>query len=274
MVARLIGLMRALRFGRHGVGRRVIEWQSWWCWPMLLSMGSDRDRVRDMWRELALAPLGFGEDRCVVVAADGHRAAPAGWVGVIELEGSVVVAAPSVHVPELSERVTGTVAQDLTHAERASEIFAPVMEDLGPALLFYGVSDSVVAGADVEVIGPVPASDERVQALFGRVAEAELGESGVGHLEFVFAAVDPNEGVVGVCGWETWPHGVAHLGVLTSPSFRGCGIGAAVAARAVGEARSRGLVPQWRAAEWNSASVALASKLGLRQLGRQFSLRR
>ena len=42
--------------------------------------------------------------------------------------------------------------------------------------------------------------------------------------------------------------------------------------RVLEAARDRGFLPQWRAAHWNSASIALAHRLGLALVGHQYSV--
>ena len=62
---------------------------------------------------------------------------------------------------------------------------------------------------------------------------------------------------------------LAPLGVLTAPSARRQGWATRAAAVATNEALDRGLIPQWRARTGNTASLALAEKLGYLPLGRQ-----
>jgi len=159
-------------------------------------------RVRSLWRELMLAPDGFLEPGWVVVASPGHRAAPDGWVGIVEILDSVVIAAP----------------------------------------------------------------DELVAALTGRT-EGAPPTSGV------WLALDDHGRPAALSGWREWPQQVAHMSIITASTHRGMGLGTDGARAALVAARDAGLLPQWRAAETNVASVELANRLGLQRVGRQVSIR-
>lgn len=69
--------------------------------------GGAVERVRTLWRELTRAPEGFVQPGWTLVAADDHQAALPDWVGVVELLGSVVIAAPSAVAERLRDRLDG-----------------------------------------------------------------------------------------------------------------------------------------------------------------------
>ena len=62
------------------------------------------------------------------------------------------------------------------------------------------------------------------------------------------------------------------MSVLSASSQRGRGHALSVSSRTLRAASETGLIPQWRAAEWNVASIGLARRLGLTEVGRQYSV--
>ncbi|HEY0793108.1 MAG TPA: GNAT family N-acetyltransferase [Chthoniobacterales bacterium] len=62
--------------------------------------------------------------------------------------------------------------------------------------------------------------------------------------------------------YELWGHYVAHLSVVTHPGFRGCGQATAAVAALTSAVLSRHLVPQYRTLEANTASMAVAYRIG------------
>ena len=54
----------------------------------------------------------------------------------------------------------------------------------------------------------------------------------------------------------------ADLGVVTDPGFRGRGLSTRCAAAVAADVRARGLVPTWTTSPDNTASLAVAARLG------------
>ncbi len=230
-------------------------------------------RIRSLWRELMRAPEGFLEPGWVVVASSGHRSAPDGWVGIVEILDSVVIAAPDDLVAALTGRAEGATSMgSMTDARGVHHVFGPIQEVLGPAILFYGhaTPDEV----SHEVVGPVPLADERVQSVLASVSADEADESGVRDTTSgVWLALDDQGRPAALSGWREWPHQVAHISIVAASTHRAMGLGSDCARAALIAARDAGLLPQWRAAEANVASVRLANRLGLQRVGRQVSIR-
>ena len=237
-----------------------------------LITSSDVDRVRVLWRSVTRAPDGFLRPGWTLVGADDHQAPPPGWVGIVELLGSVVISVPQNLVDRLRGRLEERSAvEDFTDPRRSIDLFGPVNRVLGPALLFYG--QPVEGPAEHDVIGPLPVEDSLVVELMARASHDEREESGLEETTSgVYLAMNSLGVPAAACGWRTWPHGVAHVSVLCAPVQRHCGFGRAAAQVALLAALDDGLLPQWRAAETNEASTALASTMGLQLLGRQLSL--
>ena len=233
----------------------------------------DFETVRSLWRTVTSSPDGFTHRGWTVVPAAGHRAAPEGWVGVVDLRGSVVVATPvelAARLTLMLERVS--TISELTDPERASAIFGPFRETLGPAVLLYGRPNRS-ALATPSVIGPLANDHPQVLDVISQASPYEVDESALAETTSgVFVALDASGMPAAACGWRPWPHGVAHISVLTAAEHRARGFGRAAAQAALNAAVTAQLLPQWRAVASNSASIALATSLGMEPVGRQFSV--
>ena len=230
------------------------------------------ESVRSYWRFATSCPDGFAVPGWVVALADGHQAAPNGWVGVVELRGSAVVAAPSAIASQMKELLhRASSVGDLTRSRAAGQIYGPFRQTLGPAMLLYGRPHRS-ASAAADVVGPLAGDDPRVLAVISAASAHEVEESGLTHATSgVFVAIDHAGVPASACGWRPWPYDIAHVSVLTSTSHRSRGFGRVAASAALQAAVAAGLVAQWRAVESNTASIALGASLGLEPIGRQFS---
>ena len=224
------------------------------------------DQVKTLWRELSGCPTAFTMSGVVRCNSDDQQIAPPGWIGVVAIQKAAVVVTPtSVAAASLTE----VSAEQITTPAGASAAFGPMVASLGPAILFYGQPTPVTMS---DVAGPVPVEHPLVQDLFASASEDDRDESDLTSTDSgVFLATDPYGTPVAAAGYRTWPTGVAHMSVLTAPHARGTGHGTRASHAALSLATENGLLPQWRAAEQNTASIALAQRLGLTELGRQFS---
>jgi GNAT superfamily N-acetyltransferase len=237
---------------------------------MAAMRNADVERVRVLWRDLTDAPKGFAGTGVLVVASDTHRAAPDGWVGIVKLGSDVVVASPSAHVDQVRSAKERLSPDGLVDPDQIETVLHPI-QTLGPALLFYGAPSIQTTTSDV--IGPLDLEDDRVRAVLTDASDDERSESALDETTSgAFLALSADGSPAAVCGWREWPQGIAHKSSLTARSHRGRGLGRAAAVRALGEATSKGLIPQWRAARSNVSSIALARRLGLVHLGHQYSI--
>lgn len=227
------------------------------------------DRVRDLWRELTGAADGFRGEPVVVVGADDQRAAPPGWTGIVRVESAVVIATPSAGVDRVRRAVDGADVDRLVEPAYVEQLLGPV-DRLGPARLFYG--NGPEWEADGISGGPFPLDDERVQQVVLDATGDERGESGITHCTSGIYLASGPDGPAAVAGWREWPHRVAHVSILTAASQRGQRLALAVGSHALAEAARQGFLPQWRSAHWNQASTGLARRLGLHEVGEQYSV--
>lgn len=224
------------------------------------------DQVKTLWRELSGCPTAFTTTGVIQCVSDDHQIAPPSWIGVVSIQDAAVIVTPTSFATATSKELS---AEQVTTPAGASLAFGPIVASLGPAVLFYGKPTPVTMS---DVAGPVPVAHPLVQDLLASASEDDRDESDLTSTNSgVFLATDPYGTPVAAAGYRTWPTGIAHMSVLTAPHARGTGHGTRASQAALSLALENGLLPQWRAAEQNAASIALAHRLGLTELGRQFS---
>jgi GNAT superfamily N-acetyltransferase len=222
--------------------------------------------VRDAWAFLAgVARL---EGLQVVVRPESFLCPP-GWVGILRIQETVTVSVPAGHLAEpIRLALRGLSPLETTSAERVKERIRGVSDVLGPASLFYPTANPFASSDDAEV---EVADPSELEDLVRSSPAEEVGESGLAEVELPASIIRQDGLVVAACGWRLWPHGIAHLSVLTKPGHRREGLGRLVSAHAIARAVEAGLIPQWRARPL--ASKELARSLGLVEMGSQLSIK-
>jgi len=228
------------------------------------------ERIRSAWADLAgIRRLERGA-REVLVRADSALSPP-GWVGILTLDGSLVVAVPSIELASLaSAAVAGLPIEHMPDPSLVASRFEGVEATLGPAALMYADESSLcpLTGTGVD---QVTATDRRIAELVESVSVEDRREADVlRSTSRMFVAMHGDE-IVSVCGYRVWVGALAHLSVLTRPDVRNRGLAKSVGAAAAADALANGLVPQWRARP--EASQAVGRSLGFEALGAQLSLR-
>lgn len=223
--------------------------------------------VQSLWRDLTDANNGF-EEPVTIVGTDRVRCAPPGWVGVVTLLGSSVVASPPNLVEHVKAALDGVPASVLVDSPQVQKLLG-AKQVLGPAVLFY---DETEPTENAEVDGSTNVFDERVQAVLRSASSTERHECGLDSDDaIIFVACDGDDPAA-IAGWTRWPHQTAHIGVLAGSGHRQAGFARRAASQALAAASASRLLPQWRAALTNEASIGLARSLELTELGQQLSL--
>jgi hypothetical protein len=206
-----------------------------------------------------------------VTVSPGSALSPRGWAGIVVLGDAALVTAPDPGTARLIEQgLAGLPAASLTDAYVLRNRLA-VAEILGPSSLAYldpaefrpQPGTAAVTALDLDN----PAFREFVLA----ADPEEVEESGLREITTPAFAVREHGRVVAAAGYRDWPHGTAHLSVLTAAAARGRGLARAAGSAAVTRAIAEGRLPQWRARPMASRRVARA--LGFRELGLQVSIR-
>ncbi|KAA0235399.1 MAG: GNAT family N-acetyltransferase [Actinobacteria bacterium] len=228
-------------------------------------------RVKALWRTLAGDPDTLTTPGCSVVDPTEPGLCPDGWIGVVTLGDSAVIEAPPELRSTIEERLVPLHPEaDLTDPEVIfPQLGAPAVF-LGPAILAYPESTELPEPEDGPAVEVLGTEDSRVIDILESVSAEEELESGIDGASELFAALV--DGIPrALAGYQRWPQEVAHMGVVTHTDFRDRGLARAAAEAAIRDALSKGLLPQWRVRQANSASIWLASRLGLVPMGRQLS---
>ena len=228
--------------------------------------------ARGLWEELARAPVSFKPTGGVaLVVSPESWMCPPGWVGVVLLGGSAIVAAPSrAAAAQIEEAFSGMPTEALVDAESIGAIL-PVAQVLGPATLGYlGKHDFRPTQAELPV-DVLSAGHPELRRLENSAGDDDSGEAGLDEISSPAFVIRADGEVVAASGYRLWPQRTAHLSVLTEPGWRGQGLGRAAASHAVTHALTAGLLPQWRARPVESCRVAAA--LGFREYGAQLSFK-
>jgi GNAT superfamily N-acetyltransferase len=226
------------------------------------------ERIRQGWRAELAAPDAFRVPGRHVQLRSEHDPGRAGWIGVVALGDSTCVSLPPTASAWLQVLQHRFLDDDLTDPATVTRVIGPVEAFLGPATLAFLDPTAVEIDADPRVTS-VPAAHESVQHLAAACGPQDAQESGILAVDSSVAVWLVADRVVAASGHQVWQGQLGHLSVLVDPTFRGRGLGKAVAARAVGQVLDAGLVPQWRARSTLLASRQIARSLGFVELGRQ-----
>jgi hypothetical protein len=183
-------------------------------------------------------------------------------VVVVELGHAVVAVGP----PAVTAAVAGLDAAALS----APATLIAALARWRPRV----VAEAALRYADTLADG-LPAGDSRpatsadIDGVRAACPPDEWAESGLDAMRAVVTAPAYGDRPGALAGYDAWPGGIAHVGVVTAPGRRRAGLGASVAAAVTRAALRAGLVPQWRDRRGNAASGRLAARLGYVTLGGQ-----
>jgi GNAT superfamily N-acetyltransferase len=223
---------------------------------------STKAAIRAMWARRLKVPVSYLER----AGSNFLEREESTWVVIVELDGSRVIVAPSFALILLSQLPTDRLFDvDLVALTLAQYSPRPI----GSALLLYAEIESNQPMADQS---NRIAFEGQIEVVLNKCLASEVEESGLSEMDTRFGEMDSKGDLVALAGYEIWNDTVAQLGVLVDPRQRGRGIGQKVARVAIEDARSKNLVPQWRARIDNVPSIHLAAELGFVQLGRQLAL--
>lgn len=223
--------------------------------------------VRAAWA--SYAGVGRLEGRQVVVNPESGLSPP-GWVGIVVVGDTITATVPSAALaPALREALAAVPPAETVDMPALRRRLIAIFDSFDPAALFYAAGPPP---PDPVEHAAAEATPEGLGRLLAGVCEDDRDESGMGRLTGpVFVAHGPDGSVVAASGYRLWPRQVAHVCVLTHPTYRRMGYARAVSAAAIEHALAEGLLPQWRARP--EASKALARSLGLFEVGVQLCFR-
>ncbi|WTF74778.1 GNAT family N-acetyltransferase [Streptomyces sp. NBC_01594] len=228
-------------------------------------------RARELWTELAVAPVEFLSGGANVVVSPGSWLCPPLWTGLVVLGGAGIVTAPSARAAKLMMDASRKLSpEELVDEDRLRDLL-PVLDVLGPASLLYLDRADLLPAYGGAAVEEVMCGDGELASLLARAGEEDAGESGLADIDSPAFVLREGDDVVAAAGHRAWPRSVAHLSVLVAPGCRGRGLARVVASAAVTHGLDAGLLPQWRARPHPSRRVAHA--LGFQELGSQLSVR-
>ncbi|MBZ4322873.1 GNAT family N-acetyltransferase [Streptomyces huiliensis] len=228
-------------------------------------------RARDLWTELASAPVRFPSAARVRVALSPRsRLCPPSWTGIVVLGDAGIATVPNERDAELMAGAARKLPpEELVDPDRLHRVL-PVLDVLGPASLSYLDPADFRPRHEGTTVEVMPRGDW-LSTLLARTGEADAEESGLADITSPACVLRDGDDVIAAAGFRAWPRSVAHLSVLVAPDRRGRGLARTVASAAVAHALDAGWLPQWRARTRPSQRVARA--LEFRELGVQLSIR-
>ncbi|GIG66733.1 GNAT family N-acetyltransferase [Phytomonospora endophytica] len=222
--------------------------------------------ARELWTELAGAPVRFTAGRVNVAVSPDSLLCPPGWAGLVTIGDAAVATAPDeTSAARLVASLAALPLASVTDAAAITRVL-DVADVLGPAALAYTAAEP--PPSTVEELAP---GDAAVVALEDLAGDDEAGEASLDEVTSPVFAIRRDGAVAAASGYRVWAGRAAHIGVLTAPEWRGKGLAKAVGAASTAHALAAGLLPQWRARITPSRRVALA--IGFRELGTQLSVR-
>lgn len=247
------------------------------------------ERVRAAWRARLGAPGAFRRPGVHLHTrpADPRETTGVGgsgtgwWVVAVTLADATCLSVPAAAGRQLEvppgtadDRArSGDVAAAGSPLDRTLDAaLGPVAEVLGPAALLYGDPARLATGPAPPEVGIGDVAE--VAALAAGCPAGDREESGILEVTsrlWVWRRRDRRGAATAVaaCGYQVWEGELAQLSVLVHPTWRGRGLGRAVATAAVAGAVAEGLVPQWRVRTGLAASQRIARSLGLQEVGWQ-----
>lgn len=153
-------------------------------------------------------------------------------------------------------------------------VFGDVEAVIGPAALRYadhGTFRPLPPSPSVRLLGrdDLPAA----AALETACSPTEWEHGGIAVGRDVAAGTFVGGELAALAGYEVWDGVIAHVSVVAHPAHRRRGHAAAAVSRVTAEALERGLIPQYRALESNTPSLAIAERLGFHPYARSVAVR-
>lgn len=203
---------------------------------------------------LHLAALGESSDR--VEARDDA----ADTVRFLRLVGGSALAGPGWLVDAAAEYDDEALAQESTLVRLIRDHGAMDARGTGESALYYLDEPLDVAESDSTLVS---LEAEHALALEAECPRDDLAGVRLSDREHTFTllAQDGHAPLAGA-GYDVWEGLIADVAAITVPELRRHGLGTYIAAVAVDEALSQGLVPQWRAGVSHRAAHLTADELG------------
>ncbi len=199
--------------------------------------------------------------------------AGSGSLYLISTRSTLVVAGDPNVRSRLEPLLASAVLPDAEGVRRS--LGARVDRIVGPAFLGYRAT----APALTESAGEARSIERADRSALARLRDAaseqdwEHAALHPEHEDATIVGVFDGETLLAAAGFEVQHGVVAHIGVLAHPRSRGRGAGRRAVALAAQRAAERGLLLQYQTLESNTASMAIAARLGFEPWGRSLAVR-
>ena len=198
-----------------------------------------------------------------------------GGIWILAVGPFPVISVPPPLLPEVAARAGALTRTTIADEPSLRAAFAPavIAKVIGPAFIGYAPRDHLAQPPPhpARPLGPDDAGAVAGLAAATAPDEWEEGSSDATRVP-TFGAFDEAGELCALAGYETWGP-IAHISIVTAPHRRRRGFGAAAFLRAAYHALEAGLLPQYRCLLSNTASRALAARLGFRAYGLSVYLR-
>ena len=203
----------------------------------------------------------------LLLKAHGQRLDDYNGIFALFRRGRAVISFPSDRLEDLSATLpTNPLSPDLL----ASHFMRGGYRVIGPAFIGYAAEVPQTAGGVRALEPPDMSLVETLQAACDET-EWEYGGSEPARVPCTGAFEDGS--LAALAGYEIWNHAIAHISVITHPSFRGKGYGRQAVMELAGMALAAGLVPQYRTLESNIPSMRIAGTLGFERYATSVAVR-
>lgn len=187
--------------------------------------------------------------------------------------------APIVSLP-VDELESNRVAIEQWHAgivrfpELVEAFFGQrVAARVGPAFVGYTDPKHFRQVSSGRTRGLTAQDEEAVNTLREACAVEEWEHGGSEFRPTAMAGAFEGHKLAALASYQIWGKQIAHIAVVTHPTFRGLGYATAAASRLTQMVLERTLVPQYRTLEANAPSMAIARRLGFVQYATTLALR-
>jgi GNAT superfamily N-acetyltransferase len=206
------------------------------------------------------------------VQAHTARLAEATGIWLLVAGGAPVVSMPADVFASHGERAkawTAALVADEASLLRELSGLAPgrVGKVIGPAFIGYGSTATLTLDDAARAVA-IPSQQANIAALRHACGAAwDDGGSQVEEGVPLFGVFDDPRELIALASYEVWNESIAHISIVTHPQHRRRGLGRAAVALAAQHALAAGLVPQYRTLQANTASIAIAKRLGFVEYG-------
>lgn len=193
---------------------------------------------------------------------------PSAGIYVLRLDETVRIRAPRLRREDVTE-----VCRDLALDDALDpSVWSAGLRTAAPVVL--GPASHYLAATAVGASDPEDHPDpDDVRRMASRILPEEVEESGVLDPGSELFGIRSDGVLAAVSALSDWVGGRTDVGLLVAPAFRGRGLGRRVAAVALDAAIGSAGIARWRCREDNTASVRIATALGLQPYARNLGIR-